>query len=354
MFGANDRRLNLNRRTRGLRPRLEGLEDRLVLSTFNVNTTLDTVAVNLQNGKDSTGHISLRSAIEAANARPGSDTISLPSGTFTLTIAGANEDAGATGDLDITGDLTINGQATSSTIIDGNSLDRVFEVLGGSTTISNVTIRNGLDLSGVGGGGLLNAGGQVKLSSVAVMGNRAVGDAGLPGFNGGSGANAVAGVNGGNGSNTGGGGILNAAGSLTITGGVVAMNQAIGGAGGQGGLGGNATGPNGGLSSSSLADTGAPGGKGGNGGNAFGGGVLNAAGASLTIDGTTFSANQALAGAGGFGGNGGFGRGGNGSNAKSIFSAGSGATGTGGAGGSGGNGGFLGEGGRSSTWARFP
>ena len=55
---------------------------------FKVNTLLDTVAVNLKTGKDASGHISLRSAIEAANAKPNSDTILLPNGTIKLTIAG--------------------------------------------------------------------------------------------------------------------------------------------------------------------------------------------------------------------------------------------------------------------------
>ena len=64
----------------------------MVLSTFKVNTTLDTVAVNLKNGKDASGHISLRSAIMAADAHGGKNTIILPSGTFTLTIAGAGEE----------------------------------------------------------------------------------------------------------------------------------------------------------------------------------------------------------------------------------------------------------------------
>ena len=346
MFGFPVRRLKATRKTTGLRPRLEGLEVRLVLSTFNVNSTLDTVAVNLQNGKDSTGHISLRSAIQAANATPGSDTINLPGGTFTLTIAGAGESTGATGDLDITGNVTIKGNGTTSTIIDGNSLDRVFQVLGGSTTIADLTIRDGLDLSGVGGGGLLNSGGNVTLSSVNVIGNRVLGSSGLPGVNGGSsGAIAFNGGNGGNGGNAIGGGVLNAAGALTITGGEIALNQAIGGAGGQGGAGGNATGANGGPGSTSLAGIGAEGGNGGSGGFAFGGGVANAAGASLTIDGTTFSSNRAVAGTGGLGGNGGFGRGGNGSNALLGFGAGGGAIGQGGAGGAGGNGGFLANGG---------
>ena len=85
------------------RPWLESLEHRVVLSTFKVNTTLDTVAVSLKTGKDASGHISLRSAIMAADAKPNADTIIVPAGMFTLTLAGAGEDAAATGDLDITG-----------------------------------------------------------------------------------------------------------------------------------------------------------------------------------------------------------------------------------------------------------
>jgi hypothetical protein len=56
-------------------PSLEALEQRLQLSTFKVNTTLDTLAVNLHTGKDASGHISLRSAIMAADAHGGSSTI---------------------------------------------------------------------------------------------------------------------------------------------------------------------------------------------------------------------------------------------------------------------------------------
>ena len=44
----------------------------------------------------------------------------LTAGIFTLTIAGADENAAATGDLDITQDVTINGAGAGSTIIDGN------------------------------------------------------------------------------------------------------------------------------------------------------------------------------------------------------------------------------------------
>src|SRR6516165_8377355 len=105
MFGSPDRQKTRKRSALRMQPRLEGLEDRVVLSTFRVNTTQDSVAVNLQNGKDATGHISLRSAIMAANARGGSNKVLLPSGTILLQIAGPGEDAGATGDLDISGNL---------------------------------------------------------------------------------------------------------------------------------------------------------------------------------------------------------------------------------------------------------
>ena len=143
-----------------------------------MSTTLDTVAVNLKNGKDSTGHISLRSAIMAADTQKGSNTIIVPAGTFTLTIPGANEDAGATGDLDVKGKVTIKGAGSNKTIVNGNSLDRVFEVLEANVTIQKLTIEGG---SASDGAGLLNIGGKVTLSSVVVAGNTGQGAAGTNG-----------------------------------------------------------------------------------------------------------------------------------------------------------------------------
>ena len=49
-----------------------------------------------------------------------------------------------TGDLDIKGNVTITGKSSSSTIIDGNSLDRVFQILNGKVSISKLTIQHGL------------------------------------------------------------------------------------------------------------------------------------------------------------------------------------------------------------------
>ena len=166
-------------RTRSARPTIDQLEGRTLLSTFRVNTTLDTDAVSLKTGKDATGHISLRSAIQAANAKPNADTIILPKGTFTLTIPGANEDLDATGDLDISGNLTIKGKNASSSIIDGNNLDRVFQILSGKVQISGVTIQHGRAFEG---GGILNSGGKLTLTSVVVTNNVAVGSAALTAF----------------------------------------------------------------------------------------------------------------------------------------------------------------------------
>src|ERR1017187_1018517 len=129
MSGTVNRQRHGKRTATTMRPWLEGLEARLVLSTFKVNTILDTVAVNLKTGKDASGHISLRSAIQAANSKPNADTILLPKGTITLTIAGANEDHVAAGDLDLSSKVTITGKGAGSTIIDGNNLDRVFHAL---------------------------------------------------------------------------------------------------------------------------------------------------------------------------------------------------------------------------------
>jgi hypothetical protein len=70
--------------------------------------------------------------------------------------AAANEDASATGDLDITGNVTIKGASSRNTVIDGNSLDRVIEILRGATTISRVTVERGMATVG---GGVWNVGG---------------------------------------------------------------------------------------------------------------------------------------------------------------------------------------------------
>jgi hypothetical protein len=318
-----------------LRPRLELLEHRVMLSTFRVNTTLDTVAVNLQTGKDTTGHISLRSAIMAADARGGSNRIIVPAGDFTLTIVRNGVEDGTSGELLIAGNVTIKGRGSSRSIVDGNALDRVVQVQSGNVSISGLTIEDGL-INGS-GGGLLNSGGNVKLTSVQVINNRALGTYGVNGADGGS--VSASGGNGGNGSaaaNALGGGIYNAAGSMTLSGCLIANNEAVGGRGGSGGRGGDGHGFT--TVSNGLAEPGhgGVGGSGGSGADGLGGGIANAAGASLVIAGSTVSGNTAVGGNGGNGGDGGFGFGGDGVVALRT----PGAEGAGGAGGAGAIAGF--------------
>ena len=329
------------RRAKRLLPRLEMLEHRVVLSTFTVNTTLDTVAANLQTGKDASGHVSLRSAIMAADARGGSNKIVVPAGTFTLSIAPTGNDDVTSGDLNITGNLTITGKGVGKTIIDGNNLDRVFDIESGKVTMTGMTIQHGRVTGG--GGGILNNGGQLSLSSVMVANNVAVGGTGLFGNGiGGAGGKSL------------GGGIFNEAGSLTLTKATITSNQAIGGNGANGGViifvepavvsdqnGGAVVGNNGFDAGQGSAGE--------------GGGIFNAAGATVSLNGATITSNQAIGGkggagtvgfdaTGGAGAAGGNATGGNGGNGTQANRGGIGGEGVGGAGGRGGNGG-AGDGG---------
>jgi CSLREA domain-containing protein len=124
------------------------------------------ITVNTTADENNTGAAcSLREAITAANtdaayggctAGSGADTITLPTGTYTLTIAGTGEDLNATGDLDISGPLTING--ANAVIIQagltaGSGIDRVIQVIGANAlSINNLTISNGKCPTCSGGG----------------------------------------------------------------------------------------------------------------------------------------------------------------------------------------------------------
>lgn len=136
-------------------------------AVFVVNSTTDAVDAFPGDGlcSTATGVCTLRAAVQEANARLGKARITLPAGNYQLTITGVAEDSAATGDLDIIDDLEIVGAGMESTSIDGNALDRVFDVKPGVTVvISDLTIRNGHDVGeqfappNLVVGGLLNAG----------------------------------------------------------------------------------------------------------------------------------------------------------------------------------------------------
>ena len=126
------------------------------------------------------GACSLREAVTAANtdaafdgcpAGSGDDVIVIPSGTYTLSLTGANEDANLTGDLDITTTIVFSGAGSGSTIVDGLSQDRVFHVAVGNIdlNLNGLTVQNG-SVSASGGGAAVTDGGAV-LSDTAFLSN---------------------------------------------------------------------------------------------------------------------------------------------------------------------------------------
>jgi CSLREA domain-containing protein len=158
--------------------------DSAFAATFIVNSTSDGVDANPGDGICATvgGFCTLRAAIMEANALAGADTITLPAGVYTLTIAGADEDASATGDLDITEDISINGGGSATTIIDGNNLDRVFDIHNGVVTISGITIRGGNPGAGRPGGGIMvstTIAGPLTILNSTITENRAANGGGI-------------------------------------------------------------------------------------------------------------------------------------------------------------------------------
>jgi hypothetical protein len=190
---------------------------------------------------------SLRHAIQLANANSEDCLIQLQAGTYTLTIADTNgrqDNTAAQGDLDITDSghtVTIQGQGAGvSIIVNGKSVDRVFQVLGGANAVfRKLTIQGGVaqddGTAGAlprttvarGGGLLVQDGGHVSLSQVWIEGNQAIGGAGRAGTVGAvpNGAPGRAGE---------GGGLFLTAGTVGLSDSKVSGNSATGGHGGYG------------------------------------------------------------------------------------------------------------------------
>ena len=148
-----------NPRRRSALPRLEALEDRIVLSpSFLVSNLADS------------GDGSLRQAILDANARPGADVINFAHnlhGTITLTMT--------RGQLLITDSLTINGLGANRLTISGSGASRVFAVSSAAiVTIKDLEVADG---SAATGGGIDNAG-RLTLTRIAVTDNQSVGGLG--------------------------------------------------------------------------------------------------------------------------------------------------------------------------------
>jgi CSLREA domain-containing protein len=137
------------------------------VTTIVVNTPVDEL------NRD--GDCSLREAVRAANldapvdacaAGSGVDTISLPAGAYLLTRLGS-DDTAAAGDLDLNSSLTLNGAGSTTTFVDGNQIDRIFDIAPGVTVrLNNLTIRNGA--GGVRDGGAIHNSGTLYLTNTTV------------------------------------------------------------------------------------------------------------------------------------------------------------------------------------------
>jgi hypothetical protein len=235
---------------------VEPLEDRSLLTAFLVNTPVDNPLADVA---DTDGLVSLREAITAANTNAAfgdaaaggvGDSImfDLGSGPHTITLGGTQ--------LPIADDLSLTGPGGANLTISGNNTSRVFNIIfGADVEISDVTIAGGNDggdytspgggvanhgnltmtnttisnnvSSGLGGGGIYNAGTMIIDNSLITL-NRAIGGGGV--CNIGSLTMTESTVSG-NSATSHGGGIANIGGRLSITDSTLSANSALTGGG---------------------------------------------------------------------------------------------------------------------------
>ena len=139
-------------------------------NTFTVTTTNDS------NDTGCTPSLcSLRDAIVAADAAGGPSTITLPAGTYKLSIPSTGTDDPTTGDLDVNGaaSVTLSGAGSGATVIDADNVDRAFAVQqGAGLTLSGLTIENGnpaANSSGFQDGGAIYSDGALAVSGDVVF-----------------------------------------------------------------------------------------------------------------------------------------------------------------------------------------
>lgn len=120
---------------------------------------------------------SLRTALVQGQAL--SMDVSVPSGTYNLTIPDENSNVGdaTKGDLDVTGTVVVLGAGSGSTVIDGGGVNRIFDIAtSGNLTVSGVSLRNGFGTTGVAGhqhGANIHNHGSLTLVNAAIIGGQA-------------------------------------------------------------------------------------------------------------------------------------------------------------------------------------
>lgn len=276
-------------------------------TTFTVNSTLDLPDLNPGDGvcNADVALCTLRAAITESNYSGGANVITVPSGTYALTLGPADDEfnglgaAMDSGDLDIMDlgaffgstltSVTINGAGAGSTIIDGGGIDRVLDInnfaAGGASvdvTLTGLTIRNGNAPVSSGfnesGGGIqfdgfnnqtFVPGGTLTINNCNITGNTAAGQ---------------------------GGGILAVFGSLNLSGSEASGNTARNAAGGGLSYDGSSFG---GLRTLQITNSKISGNHANNGTFGSGGGVFAGGNAAKSIDHTAITNNTAGAQGGG-------------------------------------------------------
>ena len=210
-----------------------------------VNTTVDGAG-------SGPGQLTLRQAVNFANAQPGGDTITFAPAVFanaprTITLT--------SGPLSLTDKAltTITGPGANLVTVSGGGQSQVFNIAGGSATLSGLTISGG---SAQNGGGFENSGGTLTLSNVIVSGNTATGNGGGI-YTTSGGSTTLDGVTvSGNTAASGGGAAVGSGAVSTLTNVTVAGNTATGSGGGLADLGTTLTVINVTISNNQAASTG--------------------------------------------------------------------------------------------------
>ncbi|HUO07342.1 MAG TPA: choice-of-anchor Q domain-containing protein [Phycisphaerae bacterium] len=254
---------------------LEALEPRTLLTAYVVNTLVD------ESNGINVGNVSLRDAINAANANPGPDSISFApaltaNGPATITLTNGEIDF-----TDTTGLTTITGPGATLLSISGNNANRIFSLsASASASISELTISHGNDATQ--GGAIQNLG-ALTLSNCTFSQNTAgsLGGAIYANQSNTSLINCSFSNNTTSGGTSKGGGIYQFAGTVDVTGSTFSGNSSA-----NGGALYNVAGTLTVANSSFSADTASN----------FGGAIFNDT--SLILSGSTFSGNSAVDGGG--------------------------------------------------------
>jgi hypothetical protein len=132
-------------------------------ATYTVNTTNDST----DTGSCATT-CSLRDALTTVNNTGGTNTIVVPSGTYTLT-------QGQLPQINNPVNLTLTGAGARNTTINGNGASRIFDFTGGTIAISAITITDGFNsggsLPGSYGGAIHDSASSLTLTDTTVSNN---------------------------------------------------------------------------------------------------------------------------------------------------------------------------------------